>query len=71
MLRNKVIQQLLGNDEDLVKFIIDGEFLQALNSSDLRMFIDFPGCSKLLVDHLSEKLNAKLKDVKIMNFKPN
>ena len=70
MLRDKVIQQLLGDDEDLVKFIIDGKFLQALNNSDLRMFIDFPGCSKLLVHHLSEKLNAKLKDVKIINFKP-
>lgn len=69
ILRDKVIHQLLSDDEELVKFIIDGEFLKVLNNSDLRMFIDFPGCSKLLIDHLSEKLNVKLKDVKIMNFR--
>ena len=63
-LRDKVIQQLLGEDENLVNFIIDGEFLQVLNNSDLIMLIDFPGCLEVLIDYLSAKLKMRVKRVK-------
>lgn len=56
-LREEIIKVLLENNDDVIKYLIEEKYLKVLNRSDLEMFIDFPGCSDLILDYLKSKPN--------------